>query len=175
MRKEGSKSLIDFKASATWTADRPAFQVHLYDSLYEGFPVLRELLEAERQTEGLDVGAFAERHDLPLAPFHNLLNNAIPPNPIILDCATHIAEYASQRDETLTDSAARENYRQALITVLLKRPVSFCYWTPHDNRDQWEETGGLIEALAGYFKDREGLLEGQPKLAWLLRWSHYLR
>ena len=53
--------------------------------------------------------------------------------------------------------------------------MSFCYWTPHKDRDQWEETGELIEALAVYFKALEGRLEGRPKLAWLLRGSHYLR
>jgi hypothetical protein len=67
------------------------------------------------------------------------------------------------------------HYREALITVLLERPVNFCYWTPHDDRDQWEETGELIEALAGYFKDRQALLAEHPNLAWLLGWSNYLR
>ena len=60
--------------------------------LLSAFQSSRQIIEAERQRQGLEVAVFAQQYDLPLPALENLLNEAIQPNPILLDCATHIAD-----------------------------------------------------------------------------------
>ncbi|HRH72323.1 MAG TPA: hypothetical protein PLM62_04480 [Zoogloea sp.] len=176
VRKEGAKTLIDLEASLGWIQERKEFIVYLYDSLYDALPTLRQIVEVERQREGLEVAAFAERYDLPLPALENLLNGTIPPNPILLDCAQHIAKSITEADESLRDDPAyQETYREALTRVLMRSPVPMCAWSEHKDRDQWEETGELLDRLGVFFRSREAILGDHPKLKWLLGWSHYLR
>lgn len=48
-------------------------------------------------------------------------------------------------------------------------------WSEHKDRNQWEETGELLDRLGVFFRSREAILGDHPKLKWLLGWSHYLR
>jgi hypothetical protein len=176
VRKDGSKVLIDLQASATWIRGRKEFQITVYDSLYDNLPILRGILEAERTAENLDIEAFAQKHGLPEPALRALIEENIRPNPILLDCAEAIAQKAIDDDDQLNqDPAYQARFRNALTEILLRDPMPFCCYAPHEERDQWEETGELIETLSGFFKDRKNLLENEPKLRWLLNVSYYLR
>ena len=59
--------------------------------------------------------------------------------------------------------------------MLMRSPVPMCEWSEHKDRDQWEETGKLLDRLGAFFRSRDAVLADHPKLKWLLGWSYYLR